>query len=169
MTLFERYLSIWVALCIIAGVVLGVAMRGTRIRGERRTPAERAERALHPWSAGLATPLFALTAAGVTLSSVDLTALAGSPVFLGIAAGLLIGKPLGIYVAARLVARLARSAPPEGGTWADVGRIGVALRPCGVELLALAEDFAANGLRHRIHRCAVPEPHHDLRVVRVGF
>lgn len=121
----------WIALhqsgvhATIAGVVLGVAMRSTRIRGERRTPAERAERALHPWSAGLATPLFAFTAAGVTLSSVDLTALAGSPVFLGIAAGLLVGKPLGIYVAARLVARVARSAPPEGGTWADVGRIGV--------------------------------------------
>lgn len=109
----------------VAGVALGFAMRSTRRSGEARTPAERAERAIHPWSAGVATPLFALTAAGVSLGGLDVGSLAASPVFAGVALGLIVGKPIGIYLAARAAARFARSGPPEGATWGDVARIGV--------------------------------------------
>lgn len=121
----------WIALhasgvhATVAGVALGFAMRSTKHSGEVRTPAERAERAVHPWSAGVATPIFAFTAAGVSLGTIDVVAQIGSPVFLGVAIGLLVGKPIGIYSAARIAARLARSGPPEGATWSDVGRIGV--------------------------------------------
>ncbi len=109
----------------VAGVLLGFCMRSDRDAGERRSPAERAERAVHPWSAGLAVPLFAFTAAGVSLQEIAPEVAFASPIFSGVVAGLLFGKPIGIYVAARIAARLARSGPPEGTEWRDVGLIGI--------------------------------------------
>ena len=109
----------------IAGVVLGFAGRADRDKGETRSPAERAERAVHPWSAGLAVPLFALTAAGINLSAINLDVALSSPIFAGIVAGLVVGKPLGIYVAARAAAYLVRSGPPEGTAWRDVALMGI--------------------------------------------
>jgi NhaA family Na+:H+ antiporter len=109
----------------VAGVLLGFCMRSVRDAGERRSPAERAERAVHPWSAGLAVPLFAFTAAGVSLQEIAPEAAFASPIFSGVVAGLLFGKPIGIYVAARIAARIARSGPPEGTEWRDVGLIGI--------------------------------------------
>ena len=109
----------------IAGVVLGFAVRADRDKGETRSPAERAERAVHPWSAGLAVPLFALTAAGINLSAINLDVALNSPIFAGIVAGLVLGKPVGIYVAARAAAYLVRSGPPEGTAWRDVALMGI--------------------------------------------
>lgn len=109
----------------VAGVLLGFCMRSERDPGERRSPAERAERAIHPWSAGLAVPLFAFTAAGISLREVSPDVAIASPIFSGVVVGLLVGKPIGIYLAARIAARLARSGPPEGTEWRDVGLIGI--------------------------------------------
>jgi NhaA family Na+:H+ antiporter len=109
----------------IAGVVLGFAVRADRDKGETRSPAERAERAVHPWSAGLAVPLFALTAAGINLSAINLDVALSSPIFAGIVVGLVVGKPVGIYVAARAAAYLVRSGPPEGTAWRDVALMGI--------------------------------------------
>jgi NhaA family Na+:H+ antiporter len=109
----------------IAGVLLGFAVRADRDKGETRSPSERAERAVHPWSAGLAVPLFALTAAGINLSAINLDVALSSPIFAGIVAGLVVGKPVGIYVAARAAAYLVRSGPPEGTAWRDVALMGI--------------------------------------------
>jgi NhaA family Na+:H+ antiporter len=109
----------------IAGVVLGFSVRTVREKGETRSPAERAERAVHPWSAGLAVPLFALTAAGINLSEINLDVALSSPIFAGIVAGLVVGKPVGIYVAARIAAHLVHSGPPEGTAWRDVAVMGI--------------------------------------------
>ena len=109
----------------VAGVLLGFCMRSDRDAGERRSPAEWAERAVHPWSAGLAVPLFAFTAAGISLGEISPEVAFASPIFSGVVAGLLFGKPIGIYLAARIAARLARSGPPEGTEWRDVGLISI--------------------------------------------
>src|SRR5690606_31891435 len=52
----------------IAGVALGLATRVRADRGERHSPAIQLEHRLQPWSAGLALPIFAFFAAGVSLS-----------------------------------------------------------------------------------------------------
>jgi NhaA family Na+:H+ antiporter len=57
-------------------------------------PAERVERAVDPWSAFLVLPLFALCATGASFS-VNMT----SPRTLGVLAGVVVGKPLGILLA----------------------------------------------------------------------
>jgi len=74
---------------------------------EAVSPLERLETALHPWVSFVIMPLFALANAGVVLSPDAL----GEPVALAVAAGLMLGKPLGVvgfaFVAVRLgIARL---------------------------------------------------------------
>jgi Na+:H+ antiporter, NhaA family len=63
-------------------------------RGELVSPAERLEGELHPWVAFGVMPLFALANAGVAVEPAAL----GSSVALAVAAGLVLGKPLGIVL-----------------------------------------------------------------------
>ena len=77
------------------------------------TPLEELEHALHPWVAYLILPLFALANAGLALGDFTLDDL-GSAVPLGIALGLVLGKPVGI-VGAAVIARAAGVARfPDG-------------------------------------------------------
>lgn len=66
------------------------------------SPLLRMEHALVPWSAYLVVPLFGFANAGIELSGADLS----GPLPLGIALGLLLGKPLGILGAMLLAAKL---------------------------------------------------------------
>ncbi|MDQ3701895.1 MAG: Na+/H+ antiporter NhaA [Chloroflexota bacterium] len=84
-----------------------------------QTPLHRLEHALHPWVAFAIMPLFALANAGVTLGG-DLRAVAADPVALGVFAGLVVGKQVGITAAAWLAARAGLAALPEGVTWRQV-------------------------------------------------
>ena len=68
------------------------------------SPAERVERAVEPWSTYLVLPLFAFTAAGVSLYA-DFGTPQAPAVFTGIAAGLAIAKPLGWILLPWLAAR----------------------------------------------------------------
>jgi len=61
-------------------------------------------------------PLFALANAGVPLSQASLAAAVGSPVTLGVAVGLVVGKLVGISGAAWLALRLRIGTLPEGVT-----------------------------------------------------
>jgi Na+:H+ antiporter, NhaA family len=92
------------------------------------SPAERIERAVAPWSAYLVLPLFAFSATGVHLD-VDLTVPGAGEVLAGVVLGLVIGKPLGICLAAlaAVKARIARL--PEDATLR--GFIGAACL-CGI-------------------------------------
>jgi len=59
------------------------------------SPAERMERAVGPWSTYFVLPVFAFTATGISLKA-DLRAPHATAVFLGIALGFAIAKPIGI-------------------------------------------------------------------------
>ena len=117
----------------VAGVALGLATRVRRDPGERESPGDRAEHALRPFVAGVAVPLFAFTSAGVTFLNVGQTAapvmsLADTmtePVTLGVLAGLLIGKPIGVIAGAWLTARFTRASLNPTLRWADVTAIGM--------------------------------------------
>jgi Na+:H+ antiporter, NhaA family len=89
---------------------------------ESRSPAERLETRLHAWVAFAIMPLFALANAGVDLGGVDLGA---TPmVALGIALGLIVGKPLGVIAASALAVRLGAASLPHGLTWRGVAVVG---------------------------------------------
>jgi Na+/H+ antiporter NhaA len=67
---------------------------------------ERLQYALHPWTSFLVVPLFALANAGIPLGGDVLSRAASSPVTLGILAGYVIGKPVGILATSWLVTTL---------------------------------------------------------------
>jgi NhaA family Na+:H+ antiporter len=125
----------------VAGVVLGLLTRVRRDPREERAPAERVSQRLHPFSAGVAVPAFALFAAGVDLRTLSGTAQIDSPIFLGIVVGLFVGKPLGIFITARLMAALAGARLPNGVEWIDIAIVGT-LGGIGFTVALLISELA---------------------------
>ena len=79
-------------------------------------PLERLEHGLHGLVAFGIMPVFALANAGVAFGA-DLGALATDTVALGIALGLIVGKPLGVMTLAFVSVKLGLAALPAGVTW----------------------------------------------------
>ena len=102
----------------VAGILLGLLTPVRAREGERHAPNERLEHRLHPVSAGFAVPLFALAAAGISLGA--LVDAPGDAVAVGVFAGLMAGKVLGIFGGARLAVGLGLGTLPERVTWSDV-------------------------------------------------
>jgi NhaA family Na+:H+ antiporter len=108
----------------LAGVLLGLLTPATSAFG-RESPVVRVEAMLHPWVAFGVMPLFALANAGVSLQGVDLSAAAPLAVGAGIVSGLVLGKPIGIVLAAIAAVRLQWCALPEGVRWIHMVLIGL--------------------------------------------
>jgi NhaA family Na+:H+ antiporter len=110
----------------VAGVLLGFAvpvLRSDRNGGPDAGPglAEHFEHRFRPISAGVAVPIFALMSAGVAIGGFGgLTSALSDPVALGIMAGLILGKPVGITLATWLTARFTRARIDPGLAWIDV-------------------------------------------------
>ncbi|GAB7070351.1 Na+/H+ antiporter NhaA [Mycobacterium hodleri] len=106
----------------VAGVVLGFTVP---VLG-RRALAERFEHLLRPVSAGVAVPVFAFFAAGVTVGGVaGLADGLRHPVTVGVVAGLVVGKPLGVFITTFLLAKFSRASLDDDLAWRDV--LGVAM------------------------------------------
>lgn len=82
-------------------------------------PLHRMETTLHPWAAFLIIPVFALANAGIPVHGGVGEAVSGS-VSMGIIAGLCIGKPLGITVAALIAVKLGLASLPRGVSWRHI-------------------------------------------------
>lgn len=110
----------------VAGVLLGFAVPVIRSRaagGPDAGPglAEHFEHRFRPISAGLAVPVFALFAAGVTIGGLSgLRQALTDRVALGIVAGLVVGKTVGIFGATYLMARFTRANLDWNLRWVDV-------------------------------------------------
>ena len=76
---------------------------------------ERLQSTLHPVSAYVVLPVFALANAGVELGAIGQVFTA--PVGLGIMLGLVLGKPVGIFLASFAAVRLGLGRLPSGTTW----------------------------------------------------
>jgi Na+/H+ antiporter NhaA len=89
------------------------------------SPNERLQFRLHPWTSFVIVPLFALANAGVHIDGDMLSAAVRSPVTLGIVGAYVIGKPVGIALAAWLATRagtrLTVTWPGLAGTAATAG------------------------------------------------
>ncbi len=95
---------------------------------DRTSPLHRLEHALHPWVAFAIVPLFGFANAGVSLAGIGLSHIL-APLPLGIAAGLFLGKQIGIFCSIRGAVALGVADRPAGATWLQV--YGLALI-CGV-------------------------------------
>ena len=139
-------LAVWYAVhaagvhATIAGVALGLLMRVKKDPGESDAPVDRATARFHPISAAIAVPLFALFAAAVDLRSIDLGSVISSPILLGVFVGLVVGKPMGIILAARLATVLGAKLSP-GVQWIDIALIG-ALAGIGFTVSLLISELA---------------------------
>ncbi len=114
----------------LAGVALAltIPLRGGRNPEESDAPLHRLEHYLHPWVAFFVLPVFGFANAGVSWSGVSLVELAG-PVSLSIAAGLLLGKPLGVFGFSLLAARWGWVQWPSDVSWRQM--LGLSLF-CGI-------------------------------------
>jgi NhaA family Na+:H+ antiporter len=139
----------------VAGVLLAFTVpvvRSQAAGGPDAGPglAEHFEHRLRPVSAAVAVPLFALLATGVAIDGASGLARAlGDPVALGVVAGLVVGKVVGIVGAAAAVARFTRAELDENLSWLDVLGVGL-LGGVGftVSLLIGELAFGATGARN---------------------
>lgn len=92
-------------------------------RREALSPAESLIHALHPWVAFGIMPVFALANAGVPLGG-ETDGAAARSVVLGVATGLVFGKPLGVLMFSWLTLRLGLSKLPTGLTWRHLAVLG---------------------------------------------
>jgi NhaA family Na+:H+ antiporter len=92
---------------------------------EAVSPLVRLETLLHPWSSFVVVPVFALANAGVALSPGAAREAVGHPVALGVAVGLVVGKPLGITVASWLAVRSGVARLPAEARWSQLLGVGV--------------------------------------------
>ncbi|HVE74479.1 MAG TPA: Na+/H+ antiporter NhaA [Mycobacteriales bacterium] len=110
----------------VAGVLLGFAVpvvRSAAAGGPDAGPglAEHFEHRFRPLSAGVAVPIFAFMAAGVTVGgAAGLADSLQDRVAVGIVLGLLVGKPVGILLATWLMSRFTRADLDPDIAWADV-------------------------------------------------
>lgn len=112
----------------LAGVALAFAMPWHPREEGRPSPLHYVERSLHPYVAFGILPLFAFANAGIPLANVSVSTFFQS-VPLGIAAGLFIGKPLGVFGFAWLAVRSGLVKLPADVSWRQL--YGVATL-CGV-------------------------------------
>jgi NhaA family Na+:H+ antiporter len=103
----------------LAGVITGFAIPLAGGDGEKEAPLTRLEHMLHPWVTFMVLPAFAFANAGVSLAGLSLAKIF-SPVPLGIAAGLFIGKQVGIFGFTWAAIRLGLGRLPEGASWLQV-------------------------------------------------
>jgi NhaA family Na+:H+ antiporter len=108
----------------LSGVVTALAIPLTVPAGQKQSPLARLEEGLHPWVAFGVLPLFAFGNAGVSLAGMTLAKVI-SDIPLGIALGLSVGKPIGIFGFSLGAIGLKLADRPEGATWAQL--LGVAM------------------------------------------
>lgn len=134
----------------VAGVLLAltIPLRGGQGGTDDldASPLHRLEHGLQGLVAFLVVPVFGFANAGVSLSGLGWDVLR-DPLTLGVAAGLFLGKLVGVFGAAALTIRLGHAALPMGASWTQL--MGVALL-CGIGftmslfigLLAFPDDAA---------------------------
>lgn len=112
----------------IAGVLLGL-LTPTKFPTDKNTnntysPLEDLVHKVHPWVSFAIMPIFAFANAGVNLTGVDFTEVIISPVSLGIILGLLIGKPLGVFLVSYLAVSFKLASLPKGLNWGHILGVG---------------------------------------------
>jgi Na+:H+ antiporter, NhaA family len=95
----------------------------SKLSDDAQTPLQKLEHALHPVTAFIILPLFALANAGVHIEG-NILDMLFHPVALGIMAGLVVGKVIGISVLSQVMVKLKLAVLPEGVTWRHIYGVG---------------------------------------------
>jgi NhaA family Na+:H+ antiporter len=115
-------LALWLAILksgihpTVAGVLLAVFIPLRTGSGAGRSLLPRFEAALYPWVAYVILPIFAFANAGMSLEGISFATLL-EPVPMGIAAGLFVGKQVGVLAVVALAVWSGLATLPEGTSW----------------------------------------------------
>jgi NhaA family Na+:H+ antiporter len=90
-----------------------------RVLEDATSLLQRFEHALQPWVTFFIMPVFALFNAGVSVDASAVRTIA-EPVPLGILGGLVLGKPVGVFLASWLAVRAGAAVLPAGVSWRQV-------------------------------------------------
>ncbi|MGB7806047.1 MAG: Na+/H+ antiporter NhaA [Actinomycetota bacterium] len=99
-------------------------MRLAWVSREAVSPLARVEHVLLPWTSFVILPIFALANAGVVLSSSTIAAAATDVVAIGIFVGLVVGKPLGVFLGSQVAVRSRAATLPDDVGWGDLAGTG---------------------------------------------
>ncbi len=110
----------------IAGVLAALTIPMQRKDGN--SMLERLEHGMAPWSAYLVVPVFGFANAGVSFQGMGIGALF-DPLPVAIAAGLVVGKQLGIFTTIVIAEKTGFAQRPEGASWAEIWGISIL---CGI-------------------------------------
>ncbi|MDA0563218.1 Na+/H+ antiporter NhaA [Streptomonospora sp. S1-112] len=102
----------------IAGVAMGMLMRTVALPGEESDPSHRAEHLIRPWSSGVVLPFFAMMSAGVAFTGLD--AIFSDTAALGVIAGLVCGKLLGIFGGSWITTKVTSAELNPSLRWVDI-------------------------------------------------
>ncbi len=92
---------------------------------EMLAPVTRIQALLHPWVAFCIMPIFAFANAGIPLGGIDFAHPGAPTVLMGVIAGLVLGKPVGIVMASWLAVQSGLCRLPTGVTWSGVLLVGM--------------------------------------------
>jgi len=115
----------------LAGVILALTIplkKSPTQPDDMESPLHKLEHAIQPWVTFLIVPIFGFANAGVSFAGMSIVQLA-DPVPLGIAAGLFVGKQIGVFAASAIVIRAGWAELPMYASWRQL--YGVALL-CGI-------------------------------------
>ena len=135
----------------IAGVVAALTI--PMVGKDDDTMLERLEHGLAPWSAYLVVPIFGFANAGVNLSGLGIEGVL-APLPIAIAAGLFLGKQVGIFSAIWIVDRIGFAKRPFGASWAQIWGITI-LCGIGFTMSLFIGELAFPGYRELIDEAKI--------------
>ncbi len=104
---------------------LGTLLALEHVCHDALSPLQRMEHEMNPWVIFGVMPIFALANAGVSLSLSELEIALFDPVTRGVALGLLIGKPVGIFTFSWAAVKLGLCDLPQNVRWRQIFGIGI--------------------------------------------
>lgn len=112
-------------------------------------PLQRLEYLLHPFVSFLVMPIFALANAGISFVEMDFSALGANKVAVGVFAGLLVGKPLGIAAAVMLAEKTGLGKRSRALPWRTIFGLGF-LASIGFTMSMFVTTLAFDAADHYI-------------------
>jgi len=112
----------------VAGILLAFFIPLRATDRNNHVPLDRLEHAINPWVTFMILPVFGFANAGVSLSGMTMDDLL-SPVPVGVALGLFLGKQIGVFGLSVLAVRLGLAGRPANSNWMQVYGVSVL---CGI-------------------------------------
>lgn len=149
----------------IAGVVAALTI--PMVGKNDNTMLERIEHALAPWSAYLIVPIFGFANAGVALAGIGLAGIV-APLPVAIAAGLFLGKQVGIFSAIWIADRIGFASRPHNASWPEIWGVSI-LCGIGFTMSLFIGELAFPGYRLLIDEAKIGTLLGSLISAVVGF